>query len=67
MLKNYTEVIHNDLWSMLAYRTSPDMFCDVNLIFHMFWKHMLMTVGYFDFHFSNEIKCLPAEKYILKY
>ena len=32
-----------------------------NNIFHNFWKHMFLTVGHFDFHFSNE-KGLPAKK-----
>ena len=33
-----------------------------NNIFHNFWKHMFLTVGHFDFHFSNEK--VPSSKKI---
>ena len=38
-----------------------------NNIFHNFWKHMFLTVGHFDFHFSNEKSAFQQKNNILEY
>ena len=37
------------------------MFCDVNGIFHNFWKHMFWRSPFWEFYFLMKI-CLPAKK-----
>ena len=43
---------HNDLCYLIEHHLKS--FVMWNCIFHNFWKHMVKTVGHFDFHFSNE-------------